>query len=254
MRRTENATISHNYYGNNQERVSKCIAFLSDDLSKLVFKRIVLLRQTYEKQNIPPYDYFNQYFPKDIPEFRGGDEQEIFIDCGAFNGDTSIEFSRRFRNYKRIVAFEPDKRNICYLKKRKIRNLCIQEAACSDNNGEILFEESQATGGSHIIQNAESDGVTVKTVRIDDVPECQDASFIKMDIEGAEMDALKGAQETIKRNHPKLAICLYHSDADMIDIPEYIHNLVPEYSLYVRAHTMGIAETVLYAVDKSKQE
>lgn len=70
-----------------------------------------------------------------------------------------------------------------------------------------------------------------------------------MDIEGAESSALKGSEEIIKRNHPKLAICLYHSNADMIDIPEYVHNLVPEYSLFVSTHTMGIAETVLYAVE-----
>lgn len=69
-----------------------------------------------------------------------------------------------------------------------------------------------------------------------------------MDIEGAEMDALFVAQETIWRNHPKLAICIYHSDEDMIQIIEYVHSLVPEYKLFVRHHTRGRCETVLYAV------
>ena len=78
-------------------------------------------------------------------------------------------------------------------------------------------------------------------------------SFIKMDIEGSEMDALKGAKETIQKNHPKLAICIYHSNEDMLRIPEFIHELVPEYELYIRAHTMGIAETVLYAIDRERQ-
>lgn len=81
-----------------------------------------------------------------------------------------------------------------------------------------------------------------------------------MDIEGAELNALKGAKETILRDKPKLAICLYHSDNDMLDIPEYIHSLVPEYKLYIRQHSESeqdnddirfgffIIETVLYAL------
>lgn len=181
---------------------------------------------------------------------------EVFIDCGAFNGDTAGEFAKRFTKYKAIVAIEPDKRNIRELKKRKLRQLTIVEAACSDYHGEAVFDEMDDSGGSHISEESSSQ-LTANVVdvrKIDEISACRDATFIKMDIEGAEMSALMGARETIVRNHPKLAICLYHSDADMIDIPEYIHDLVPEYSLFVRAHTMGIAETVLYAVDRNKKE
>ena len=62
------------------------------------------------------------------------------------------------------------------------------------------------------------------------------------------MDALMGAQEVIRRNHPKLTICIYHSNEDMIRIAEYIHELVPEYNLYIRHHSKFEGETVLYAV------
>jgi hypothetical protein len=74
-------------------------------------------------------------------------------------------------------------------------------------------------------------------------------TFIKADIEGAEMEMLKGAKETILKNKPKLAICIYHSDEDMLQIAEWIHNIVPEYKLYVRMHGKYPAgyETVLYA-------
>ena len=68
-----------------------------------------------------------------------------------------------------------------------------------------------------------------------------------MDIEGSELPALKGAVNIIKRNKPKLAICIYHSDSDMIDIAEWIHTVVPEYRLFVRQHSWEITETVLYA-------
>ncbi len=83
---------------------------------------------------------------------------------------------------------------------------------------------------------------------MDDVPECQDATFIKMDLEGSEMMALKGAEKIIKRNKPKLAICIYHSDQDMLEIIKYIHQLVPEYRLYIRHHSTSYIDTVLYAV------
>lgn len=70
-----------------------------------------------------------------------------------------------------------------------------------------------------------------------------------MDIENAELNALKGAVQTILRDKPKLAICIYHSNDDMLDIPEYIHSLVPEYKFYVRQHhILPWLETVLYAV------
>lgn len=94
----------------------------------------------------------------------------------------------------------------------------------------------------------ESTGTTIPLVRMDSVEECQDATFIKMDIEGAEFAALHGARKIIQRNKPKLAICIYHCDEDMLRIPEYIHELVPEYKIYMRAHNMGIAENVMYAV------
>ena len=73
-------------------------------------------------------------------------------------------------------------------------------------------------------------------------------TMIKMDIEGSELEALKGAKKTIQRDKPKLAICIYHKPEDMADIPLYIKELVPEYKLYIRHHSNFATETVLYAV------
>ena len=87
----------------------------------------------------------------------------------------------------------------------------------------------------------------VSMKRIDDCTECQDMTMLKMDIEGAEYNALEGAKDTIVEKKPKLAICIYHSDEDMVRIPEWIHELVPEYKLYVRQHSNCFCETVLYA-------
>ncbi len=98
---------------------------------------------------------------------------------------------------------------------------------------------------------AENEGIGVVEVpsrKIDSVIAGGRCDFIKMDIEGAEWDALHGAKETIIKNKPKLAISIYYSNEDMIRLIEYIHSIVPDYRLYVRAHIMGIAETILYAM------
>ncbi len=69
-----------------------------------------------------------------------------------------------------------------------------------------------------------------------------------MDIEGSELECLKGAENIILKNKPKLAICIYHSDNDMIDIIEYIHKLIPEYKIYLRQHGINEADTVIYCI------
>ena len=83
---------------------------------------------------------------------------------------------------------------------------------------------------------------------MDDHLQGEAVSFIKMDIEGAERAALRGAEQLIRRCRPDLAICVYHSISDLFEIPLYIHSIVPEYRLYLRHHTPVFCETVCYAV------
>jgi hypothetical protein len=74
------------------------------------------------------------------------------------------------------------------------------------------------------------------------------ATFIKLDVEGAELEALKGAAGTMRRNRPKLAVCVYHKPGDLFEIPLFIKSLAPEYRFYLRQHQPVACETVLYAV------
>ncbi len=83
---------------------------------------------------------------------------------------------------------------------------------------------------------------------LDKVLENEPISFIKMDIEGAELGSLKGAKEIIMVQKPTLAICIYHSNKDILEIVDYISRLVPEYKLYIRHYSLLFNETVLYAV------
>lgn len=155
--------------------------------------------------------------------------------------------------YDRIVVFEPDKANMKLLEKNisSMDRLCIFQKGVWDKTTNIGFFGGQNMG-SKVIEGMDADSNgnfdIVQVVAMDDVQECQNATFIKMDLEGAELRALKGAENIIKTKKPKLAICIYHSDEDMLEIMKYIHQLVPEYRLYVRQHTDTWIETVLYAV------
>lgn len=232
------------FFEANRSRIDYINSFLADEKSRDTFRKLIHMRQYYESSDIPQYNYFDQYFPRDIIRF---DVNEVFIDGGGFTGDTLLKFRKLCPNYKRIVTFEPDQKNVLCMKKkcRNVRNLRIIEAGMSDVDGGGSFKQDSTGMYSQFVK--ENTGLTIPLMRMDSLSECKDATFIKMDIEGAEMDALRGGEDIIKTCKPKLAICIYHSNEDMLRIAEYIHKLVPEYKIYMRAHNMGIAETVLYA-------
>lgn len=195
------------------------------------------------------YSENDQYFVKDIIKLS---DSEIFIDGGAYTGDTIQqlldEAARQKVRIKKVLAFEPDEDNFKLLTKfyGKRDNIWIFRKGLSNRDAVLYFKSNGVT--ARIVENEADSNSKIEVVSIDGMPECADSTYIKMDIEGAEWDALHGAAETIKRNKPKLTICLYHSDEDMIRLIEYIHELVPEYKLYIRHHSKSDVETVLYAI------
>lgn len=107
-----------------------------------------------------------------------------------------------------------------------------------------------SSGDSSSSINSEQDTDTIGIVRkLDEVLENEKVTFIKMDIEGSEMAALRGGSHIIQNQRPKLAICIYHSPEDMLNIPLWIKKLVPEYKIYIRYYTDMMLETVCYAVE-----
>lgn len=205
-----------------------------------------MFRTPYKKGD---YSLKDQYFPEDIIRIKDG---EVFVDGGAYTGDTIRELIKKARcqnrRVKKIVAFEPNSNTYQILKDsfKKQKRIEIVNKGLSEKDDVLLFWEQG--NASKFTKDEEIATTRVPVTNIDAMPSCRKATFIKMDIEGAELDALKGARETILRNHPKLAICIYHSNEHMVCIAEYIHELVPKYKLYVRHHSRGANETVLYAV------
>ena len=232
------------FYKQNEDRIRKNIEALSEEKSKDIYKRLLKYRCEKKRKIFPEFEKTETYFPKDIIEL-GSDE--VFIDCGTYIGDTIDDFLKKSNNnYKKIVCFEPDKENFRILNEyiSNKENIYSYEAGVYSDNIELKFNV-----GKNESSNISEEGTSsIECLKLDSLSECQDATFIKMDIEGAELEALKGAEELIKRNKPKLAICLYHSDQDMIDIIEYVHKLIPEYKIYVRQYSLYEAQTVMYAI------
>lgn len=194
--------------------------------------------------------FLEQYRLKDNVEPRSGD---VVLDCGAYRGETALWFARRVGKDGRVVAFEPAARNAEGLRRNLAVNRSVEmapvtvlECAVSSSTG-VLHFNAQAEGSSRLdAVSTES----VPAVTIDDVMEEQHlgrVDFTKMDIEGGEVDALRGAEETLKKFTPRLAISVYHRPHDLPDIVKLILRACPDYRLYLSHKSPGLAETVLFA-------
>lgn len=188
-----------------------------------------------------------QYF--DLPELKYTDrEEEVFVDGGAFDGGSTIEFINWCMNgNKKAFAYvwEPDKYNREKCKSMlqgKIDYELVAKGMWSQS-GEIAFVMDGSTSSAVLEAGTEK----IEVDSIDNV--CRKpVAFIKMDIEGSEYNALLGSKSVIERDKPKLAICLYHKKEDIWEIPMLIHKMNPEYKFYLRHYSLADNETVLYAI------
>jgi FkbM family methyltransferase len=233
----------------NSERLIKVENLLADKKSRETLLACIEYRVNGTAIPNHLFSEYDQYFVKGIIELL---DEEVFIDAGAYTGDTLQQLLDTARmqkkRIKKIVAFEPDEDNYQMLSAfyGKRTHIILRKQGVADSNSNQYFISDGVT--ARVVSDKSIANSLIETVSIDSVEECADATFIKMDIEGAEWEALHGAEGTIKRNRPKLAICIYHSDDDMLRLIEYIHGLVPEYKLYVRHHSRSEVETVLYAI------
>lgn len=231
--------------------LAEIFGYFSDDLSRKIF-----LRKVYDfsgnGQANSDICTWPQYYPPEIKKHFS--DHEVFLDCGAEYGDTIKQFiSEVGGRYGAIYAFEMDAFRYDELMKTAFvcdNRICCFNCGVSDRNDTIEY----STYGCPTYINAYRINDNISTAKIRTVDSLieegklsQDVTFIKMDIEGAELDALHGMEKMIIRCRPKLAICVYHKPDDIISIPQYIKKLVPEYKFILRHHSPYDTETVLYA-------
>ena len=229
-----------------RESIRELYNQLDDNRSKEVLEAVMKFRLLQEPKYITRVcSCTNSDYWEEGP--FGLSEAESFVDVGALNGDTSLEFITRTKGrYEHIYIIEPDAYQI---------SQAMDSIFTLENRDRISYFHMALgayNGVAHINNGivGENGGTVIRTMRLDDLLYDKRISLIKMDIEGAEMDALKGACRILKEQKPKLCICVYHKSTDLWEIPAYIKSIRSDYRLALRQGSPGVygdVQTVLYA-------
>ena len=186
------------------------------------------------------FQYFDYFEPN---------EHEIFVDVGSLNGKTSVEFTNwANKGYDYIYAFEanPDSIEDCKktFKEYELKGEVIGKGLW--NKEEVVnFNFALAKGRSGWI--SKSGKGCIETTTLDHILAGNKVTFIKMDIEGAEYNALIGSKLTIQKWKPRLAICVYHKPEDILEIPALLLDIQPDYKFALRQYLSDGHDTILYA-------
>lgn len=218
---------------------------VKDEIIANLLMEGVQREQIIEKVTFDDAALRKQYFD----EVMVLEEDEVFVDAGCCNCATDIDFRKRCPEYKEIIAFEPDPVQYAncmkIVQEQNIRDIQIYNMGLWDKEEELSFQMDESRG-----RVCEEGNVKIQVNTLDHIVQGKRVSFIKMDIEGAELRALKGCEYSIVQHRPKLAISIYHKPEDIVEILYYIHEIVPNYKFYIRHHAYGASETVLYAIPK----
>ena len=223
--------FNEEYFRRNQEALETVFHRLADDQSKKVFENIIQFKLTGNPMHL--FDCESELLT-DQKELLPLGGQETYLDLGAYTGDTVQEFLQRTnRQYRRIVAVEPDEKNFKKLQSStgNLVNVDCINAGIGEQTGRMQFAQK---GGRNSRQS--ETGQTISMVCIDDI--CPEVSYIKMDVEGNEWAALYGGRYTINAKHPKMQVAAYHRNEDLFALPLELWKL-HKYQVYLR-HSRAI--------------
>lgn len=235
--------FTEEYVREHSKELEWVYGLLADDLSRRTFENTVKYKISgkidylidCETDPHEPYDSFLKL-----------SDNESFLDLGAYNGDTVTDFVNRTNGYRKITAVEPDFKTFKKLV-RSTENFsnteCIN-AVISSFCGEGTFSmkhgrNSSALGGD----------TPVRFTTVDALAGSDGVTYIKMDIEGEELNAVAGAADTIRRHSPKMLISCYHRTEDIITIPKAVNDMKKDYRLYMRHfHSLPAWDTNYYFI------
>lgn len=236
------------YLVENQEKLSSVRSMLSDEISRDTFDKLVRFRLTGDISYLKACET-----PKsEAYELLKIGEKEVYVDLGAYTGDTVEEFLKITKNkFDSIYALEPDERNFLKMKKRLFG---LGDKVFFPFNALVWNEDTtldfyRRGGRNSSLNGTKGKAVPTQARSVDSVLEGKRATLIKFDVEGAEAQALEGSGKTISRYKPKLIVSVYHRNEDMLDLALKIKELNPSYKLYLRHHPYIPAwDTNLYCI------
>lgn len=230
----------------NKKKIRSVFALLNDERSRKIYIEIIKFRLTFDQLIFNKIkDNLVEYFDKKIIKLS---PNEVFLDGGAYDGDTIKIFIRKSKNiFKNIYAFEPDDKS--YIQLRKYLNQIADERIINNKVGlgkniEKLYFTNEGNLQSKITNKGKT---LIKIIPIDSLKDIA-FTYIKLDIEGFEQQAIMGAKKTIGQYKPKLAICLYHNIEDLWEIPYLIKKINKNYKFYIRHYTNFLFDTICYAI------
>jgi FkbM family methyltransferase len=241
------------------DEVRRGLSVWADDESRTEYVAQVRSRLWWTWNELPPHSPEEEaYFPADLPFVAGPADGEVFVDCGAFDGDTVREYlARRGSGFAKIIALEPDPVNFELLRSyvgtlptELASKIQVIQAAVGDHEGTVTF----AANGANDSHMGASEGLEVQLETLDHLLDHTMPTHIKMDIEGAEMGALLGAQGIIGKGTARLTVCTYHTIDDPWRLPLFIQSVSDRYKFFLRRYLHGAWENVCYAVPTEQVE
>lgn len=253
--------IDYPFFLNHYEEFEKAYDLLADDFSRKVMLEYLnasISGKADDFDNLKT-DHLHDYEHELI--FEKTVSGDVILECGAYNGKTAIEIAETLNDRDisaTIVALEPDENNIKILKDKckNYPNIILESKGVYSKDGTIYFCPLGDQGGK-IVNTDEiediSQYIAIDVISIDTLGEKYGSiAAILMDIEGSELDALKGGTNIITKYKPALAIRVYHKKTDLLEIPVFLDSLLPhnKYKLYLRnnANGKGLVDLTLYAV------
>lgn len=230
----------------NIDRAEKALELFEDGLSQKTFIGLTAFKLTGRLSFLREI-FCDEKKPSPLLELG---KEEVCCDLGAYNGDTVSGFVRAAGGYKKIYAMEPEKRNF----QKLVRNTAglddIELINCAAWAYDTTLAMEGGSGRQARLTPQTGDlaaGIAARS--LDSVLCGRECTYIKYDVEGADIPALEGSAGTIKRYRPKLCCALYHRCYDYIDIPLYISERFGYKKFFIRQAPYYPAwETELYAV------
>jgi FkbM family methyltransferase len=229
------------FYSDKEQSIAAASALLQDQASLRWMEATLRLRRRGDYHSMPEPGLSDQYFPEDLLRWP---EPIRLLDCGAYDGDSIAAIIAAGYRLEDFIACEPDPANYAKLRARfpGIGGSFLP-VAVSDRTGVVSFSVGRGPA-SHMAEG----GAPIKCVSIDQAFFGFAPNLIKMDIEGSELAALRGAVKTIRHFRPSLAISIYHNPADLWEIPLFIERLGANYNMFIRGHGQNGFDLVLYCL------